>query len=77
MLTLAALGYYESCWSVRIVAEMRRNVLTDYPDIDSDRFDAVTITACVVPSRLRGSASKTTSSSAWTTRPRTVTCRRR
>jgi len=45
MLTLAALGYYQPRWSDRIVDEMRRNVLADHPDIDPDRFDAVTIAA--------------------------------
>ena len=45
MLTLAALGYYEPLWSDRIIEEMRRNVLADHPDIDPDRFDAVTINA--------------------------------
>ena len=45
MLTLAAFGYYEPRWSDRIIDEMRRNVLADHPDIDPDRFDAVTIAA--------------------------------
>lgn len=45
MLTLAALGYYEPCWSDRIIEEMRRNVLADHPDIDPARFEAVTIVA--------------------------------
>ena len=45
VLTLAALGYYEPRWSDRIIEEMRRNVLADHPDIDRDRFDAVTIAA--------------------------------
>jgi predicted nucleic acid-binding protein len=45
VLTLAALGYYEPRWSDRIIEEMRRNVLADHPDIEPDRFDAVTIAA--------------------------------
>lgn len=45
LLTLAAFGYYEPRWSERIIDEMRRNVLSDHPDIDPERFDAVTLTA--------------------------------
>lgn len=45
LLTLAALGYHEPRWSDQIIDEMRRNVLNGHPDIDPDRFDAVTITA--------------------------------
>ena len=45
LLTLAAFGYYEPRWSDHIIAEMRRNVLADHPDIDPERFDAITITA--------------------------------
>lgn len=45
LLTLAALGYHEPRWSDQIIDEMRRNVLNDHPDIDPDRFDAVTVMA--------------------------------
>ena len=75
MLTLAALGYYEPLWSDRIIEEMRRNVLADHPDIDPDRFDAVTINALrrafperVDPCRRRPRRAQ------WTTHPRTATC---
>ncbi len=45
MLTLAAMGYDEPCWSNQIIDEMRRNVLADHPSIDPRRFDDTTIAA--------------------------------
>ena len=43
MLTLAAEGSFQPAWSRQIIDEMRRNVLRNHPEIDPDRFDAVTV----------------------------------
>jgi predicted nucleic acid-binding protein len=45
VLTLAVMGYFDPIWSDRIIAEMRRNVLADHPDIEPQRFDDTTIAA--------------------------------
>ena len=45
MLTLAAMGYYDPVWSQQIIDEMRRNVLSDHPEIDPQHFDDSTIAA--------------------------------
>lgn len=45
MLTLAAMGYYDPVWSQQIIEEMRRNVLRNHPDIDSQHFDDSTVAA--------------------------------
>lgn len=43
MLTLAAEGSFQPAWSRLIIDEMRRNVLRNHPEIDPDRFEAVTV----------------------------------
>ena len=43
MLTLAAEGAFQPAWSRQIIDEMRRNVLRNHPEIDPDRFEAVTV----------------------------------
>ncbi|MDP8969604.1 MAG: PIN domain-containing protein [Actinomycetota bacterium] len=45
LLTLAAMGYFDPAWSDQIIDEMRRNVLSDHPEIDRRRFEDTTIAA--------------------------------